>query len=250
MDEVPKKLPIHVAVIMDGNGRWAHARGLPRTQGHMEGAESARAVAKCCVEFGIPYLTLYAFSTENWRRPQDEVEFLMLHLARFLVERREELAQNSIRLQAIGRIGELPEAVQRELRGTMEATRNASALTLTLALNYGSRSEIVDACRELAARVQAGALAPDQIDEERISGCLYTRDVPDPDLLIRTGGERRVSNFLLWQISYAELCLTDVLWPDFRREAFLETLRDYAKRERRFGGLAEAHSKGEADTPR
>jgi len=250
MDEVPKKLPIHVAVIMDGNGRWAHARGLPRTEGHMQGAESARAISKCCVEFGIPYLTLYAFSTENWRRPQEEVDFLMVQLARFLVEQRDEMLENSIRLQAIGRIRELPEAVQRELQGTMEATRNGSALTLTLALNYGARSEIIDACKELVALAQAGVLAPGQIDEDRVSGCLYTRDIPDPDLLIRTGGERRVSNFLLWQISYAELCLTDVLWPDFRREAFLETLRDYAKRERRFGSLAEADRQGEAKTPR
>ena len=250
MDDVPQKLPTHVAVIMDGNGRWAHAHGLPRTEGHLEGAESARVIANCCAELRIPYLTLYAFSTENWRRPEEEVSFLMEQLARFLVERRDEMIENDIRLQAIGRIGELPEAVQLELRRTTEATRSGSALTLVLALNYGARSEIVDACRKLAAEVQAGRLAPGQIDEARISGCLYTRDIPDPDLLIRTGGESRVSNFLLWQISYAELCITYVLWPDFRREEFLAALRDYAKRERRFGRVAEANRQGEAKTPR
>jgi undecaprenyl diphosphate synthase len=170
----------------------------------------------------------------------------MEQLVRFFVERRDEMVENGIRLDAIGRIGELPDAVQRELRRTGEATRDGSALTLLLALNYGGRSEIVDACKELARQVQAGRLAPDDIDEASISGCLYTRGIPDPDLLIRTGGERRVSNFLLWQISYAELCITDVLWPDFRREEFLDALCDYAKRERRFGRVAGADRNREA----
>lgn len=250
MDDVPQNLPAHVAVIMDGNGRWAHARMMPRAAGHLEGAESARVIVKCCVELGIPYLTLFAFSTENWQRPQDEVNFLMEQLTNFLVERRDELVENGVRLKAVGRTDELPEAVQRELRNTEEATRSGSALTLLLALNYGARSEIVDACKELAAKVQAGRLSPEEIGEDHISSHLYTAGIPDPDLLIRTGGERRLSNFLLWQISYAELHISDVLWPDFRRDEFLDVLRDYAVRERRFGRLTVADQQGEAKTPR
>jgi len=237
VDAQMKSRPTHVAIVMDGNGRWAKARGLPRTRGHVAGAESARTIARACCKLGVPYLTLYAFSTENWRRPAAEVRFLMRHLCKFLVERRSEMVREGIRLQAIGRIGELPKSVQRELQRTAEATRGGSKLTLTLALNYGGRSEIADACRRIAERVRDGELAPEQIDEERVAAHLYTAGMPDPDLLVRTGGEMRVSNFLLWQISYAEMYVTDVLWPDFGEEQFAEALRVYAGRDRRFGGV-------------
>jgi len=239
---VLQNLPTHVAIVMDGNGRWARARRLPRTRGHLAGAESARTVAKCCVELGIPYLTLYAFSTENWARPASEVRFLMQHLRRFLVERRAELVDNGIRLRGIGRIEGLPASVRRALEQTEEATRSGTALLLSLAVNYGARSELADACRRLAHQVRAGKLAPEDIDERRIAECLYTAGIPDPDLLIRTGGERRLSNFLLWQISYAELYITDILWPDFGRQEFLEAIREYGRRERRFGRVGEADS--------
>jgi undecaprenyl diphosphate synthase len=240
MSDVPNKLPVHVAVIMDGNGRWARARRLPRTRGHIEGAEKARAIVKCCVELGIPWLTLYTFSTENWDRPAAEVSFLMRQLRRFLVQEREELIQNDIRFLSIGRIDGLPGYVRKELDKTQNLTRDGKALTLLLALNYGARSELVDAFRKLAGQVRDGLLSPEDVDEERIGQSLYTAGVPDPDLLIRTGGECRVSNFLLWQISYTELYMTDVLWPDFGREEFLSALREFAGRERRFGRTSNA----------
>ena len=242
--EIQDQLPAHLAVIMDGNGRWARRHGLPRTEGHKAGAESARVVARCCAEWGIRYLTLYAFSTENWNRPRSEVRFLMQQLRRFLVERRGELKENGIRLRAIGRIEALSPAVRRELAATEEATRDGGNLTLLLALNYGGRAEIVDACRALARRVKDGALVPEEIDEHAFAAHLCTAGVPDPDLLIRTGGEMRVSNFLLWQISYAELYVTDVTWPDFRREQLLEALRSYAARTRRFGRVDSPGGRG------
>jgi len=235
MVEALQNLPAHVAIVMDGNGRWARARHLPRSRGHLAGAKSARTVAKCCVELGIPYLTLYAFSTENWSRPASEVRFLMQHLRRFLAERRGELVENGIRLRGIGRIEELPASVQRELAKTEEMTSGGKALTLSVAVNYGARCEIVDACRKLASRVLAGELGPQDIDEERLADCLYTAGIPDPDLLIRTGGEKRLSNFLLWQVSYSELYITDVLWPAFGRKEFLKAIQEYASRDRRFG---------------
>lgn len=237
MDDLPDNLPDHVAIVMDGNGRWAEARGLPRTEGHSAGAESARNVAECCVKFDIPHLTLYAFSTENWSRPDKEVRFLMKRLRQFLLERRDEMVEQGIRLRAIGRTEELPMLVRRELRKTLEATADGDKLTLNLAVNYGSRSEIVDACRALAREVQEGELAPEDIDEGRLSDHLYTSGQPDPDLFIRTGGEMRLSNFLLWQLSYAELHITDVLWPDFGEEEFLAALQDFSARNRRFGGI-------------
>jgi len=240
MDDVPENRPKHVAIVMDGNGRWARARHLPRTRGHLAGAETARTVAKCCVDFGIPYLTLYAFSTENWSRPASEVSFLMSQLRRVLAERRDELVEHGIRLKAIGRIRELPAIVRRELEETERVTRDGTVLTVTLALNYGSRAEIVDACRNLAAQVQHGRLAPEAIDEALLESALYTAGTPDPDLWIRTGGEKRLSNFLLWQASYAELYITEALWPDFDREEFLKALREYARRERRFGRVSSA----------
>jgi undecaprenyl diphosphate synthase len=237
MDELPTNPPAHVAIVMDGNGRWAEARDLPRTEGHSRGAQSARTVAECCVDFGVSYLTLYAFSTENWQRPDKEVRFLMRRLRQFLIERRDEMIEQGIRLQAIGRTEDLPLMVRREMRKTLDATKGGDKLTLNLAVNYGARSEIVDACRSLAGRVADGELTPEQIDEELLSNSLYTAGQPDPDLLIRTGGEMRLSNFLLWQLSYAEIYVTDILWPDFGREEFLQALHEYARRERRYGGL-------------
>ncbi|MFP4176706.1 MAG: isoprenyl transferase [Candidatus Brocadiia bacterium] len=237
MAEVPEKRPQHVAIIMDGNGRWARQRDLPRTEGHSAGAETARSISKCCVKYGISYLTLYAFSTENWRRPDSEVRFLMKRLRDFLVERRDEMVEEGIALQAIGRTGELPRYVQRELARTLEATQGGENLVLNLAVNYGARSEIVDACRAIARDAAAGEIRPDEVDEELMAEHMYTAGQPDPDLLIRTGGEMRLSNFLLWQVCYAELYVTETLWPDFDEEQFVDALNDYAARERRFGGL-------------
>ena len=239
MTEPPEKLPRHVAIIMDGNGRWAKQRGLPRNEGHLAGAESAAAVARCCGDLKVPFLTLYAFSTENWRRPRGEVQFLMSSLRRFLREKRKEFLENDIRLMPIGALDELPRGVRSELRKTVEATRQCSAATLVLALNYGSHRELTDAVRAIAQKVQRGELDPDAIDEQTLRQHLYTADLPDPDLLIRTAGEMRLSNFLLWQLSYAELYVTETLWPDFGREEFMEALREYARRERRFGALRE-----------
>ncbi len=246
MSEPADKLPRHVAIIMDGNGRWARRRGLPRNRGHLAGMESARAVAKCCAEMKIPVLTLYAFSTENWNRPRTEVRFLMSNLRRFLKDRRKEFVDNDIRVRAIGDIAGLPEPVQKELRVTEEATQSGSALTLVVALNYGSHREIADAVREIARRVQRAELEPDDITEATIEQHLYTAGLPAPDLLIRTGGEMRLSNFLLYQLSYAELYVTDTLWPDFREEEFREALKEFARRERRFGALRDGGATPEA----
>ena len=240
MDIPQEKLPRHVAVIMDGNGRWARARNLPRREGHTAGAESAKKISECCGDFGIPYLTLYAFSTENWKRPPTEVTFLMSQLKKYLQDEREGFIENDIRFRSIGRIDELPDGVRQEVRKTERLTRECDSHTVIVALNYGGRPEVVDACKSIARQVQSGELEPEEITESVVNGHLYTDGIPDPDLLIRTGGERRVSNFLLWQISYAELYFTDVLWPDFHREAFLDALRDFAGRERRFGEVKNA----------
>jgi undecaprenyl diphosphate synthase len=237
MSEIPEKLPRHVAVIMDGNGRWARARGLPRNEGHMAGAESARAVAECCADLKIPFLTLYAFSTENWNRPRSEVQFLMSNLRKFLKKHRDDFVENDARVVAIGRVEGLPAAVRREVRATEEATADGRAMTLAVALNYGSRRELADAARAIARKAAAGEIDPGDVDEETLEQHLYTAGLPDPDLLIRTGGEMRLSNFLLYQLSYAELYVTETLWPDFRRDELLEALREFARRERRFGGL-------------
>jgi undecaprenyl diphosphate synthase len=240
MSEPPDKLPRHVAVIMDGNGRWAQRRGLPRTEGHAAGAQSAKVIAEVCLDAKIPVLTFYTFSTENWKRPRAEVQFLMRTLRKFLRDRRAESLTRNVRLMAIGVVDELPKAVQRELRMTVEATRDCDAMTLVLALNYGSRREITDAVRAIALEVKEGRLDPGAVDEETVRRHLYTAGLPDPDLLIRTGGEMRVSNFLLWQLSYAELYVTETLWPDFGREEFAEALREFARRERRFGAVGGA----------
>ncbi len=230
-------LPTHVAIIMDGNGRWAKERHLPRVEGHRHGAESVRAVVRAAGEIGIKFLTLYAFSVENWNRPKDEVDALMRYLARFLKSELAELNRYNVRLEAIGQIYRLPESVQTQLQKTRGALEHNNGLTLTLALSYGGRYEIVEACRSLAAKVKEGQLEPAEINEKAFAEHLYTRHMPDPDLLIRTSGELRISNFLLWQISYAELVVTPTLWPDFRKPQFFEALDEYARRHRRFGAI-------------
>lgn len=228
-------IPLHVAIIMDGNGRWARQRGKPRIFGHRAGAESLRAVLRACRDHGVKYLTVYAFSTENWVRPPDEVSGLMTLLRTFLKKDEHELHENQVRLQVTGRIADLPKAVRAELTRVMDATRHYDKGHLILALSYGGRTEIADAVRAIARNVQAGALEPDQIDEALIARHLYLPDVPDPDLMIRTSGELRLSNFLLWEISYTEFYFTDTLWPDFRESHFAEALADYSRRCRRFG---------------
>jgi undecaprenyl diphosphate synthase len=230
--------PRHVAIIMDGNGRWAKARGLPRIKGHHEGAKSVRAVLHACREIGIEYLTLYAFSVENWVRPEAEVKGLMFLLRKFLRDDEDELHEFQTRFRVIGRIADLPAALQKEVRRVEDATRAYSRHTLTLALSYGGRAELVDATRAIAQKVRAGALDPAKIDETTIHDHLYAPDLPDPDYMIRTSGEQRLSNFLLWQLSYAEFYFTPVLWPDFRREQLLEAVEEYHKRHRRFGDIA------------
>ena len=230
-------IPAHVAIIMDGNGRWAKQRHLPRVEGHRQGAESVRAIVRAAGEAGVKYLTLYAFSVENWSRPKDEVDTLMKYLARYLKNEIGELNRNNVRLEVIGQIYRLPEFVQEQLEKTKAALAKNNGLTLILALSYGGRTEIVEAVRDIAAKAKAGRLEPEEINEQVIAQHLYTRNFPDPDLLVRTSGEMRVSNFLLWQISYAELVVTPTLWPDFRKPQFLEALEEYARRHRRFGGL-------------
>jgi undecaprenyl diphosphate synthase len=233
----PDQLPRHVAVIMDGNGRWAQRRGLPRIIGHRRGIQSVRSVVEESCRLGLDQLTLYCLSVENWKRPPRELEFLMRLLRHFLVVERAELMDQNVRLTMIGRRDGLPNAVLSEFEKTADLTASNDGLTLCLAINYGGRTEIVDAARRLAEEVRAGRLDPDQIDENRVSNYLYTAGMLDPDLLIRTAGEMRISNFLLWQISYAELYVTTTYWPDFRGDNLLEACRAYAARERRFGGL-------------
>jgi undecaprenyl diphosphate synthase len=230
-------LPTHVAIIMDGNGRWAKQRNLPRIEGHRNGAESVRAVVKAAGEAGIKYLTLYAFSVENWNRPKEEVDTLMNYLARYLKNELAELQKSNVCLEVIGQIYRLPEFVQEQLRKTRAALARNNGLTLLLALSYGGRTEIVDAVRAIAGKAKQGKLDPAEINEQTVAQHLYTHKFPDPDLLIRTSGEMRVSNFLLWQISYAELVVTPTLWPDFRKAQFFDALEEYARRHRRFGGV-------------
>jgi undecaprenyl diphosphate synthase len=224
-----------VAIIMDGNGRWAKQRHLPRVEGHRNGVESVRAVVRAAGEVGVKYLTLYAFSVENWNRPKEEVDTLMHYLARFLKSEIGELNRNNVRLEAIGQIYRLPEFVQEQLRKSQTALARNSGLTLILALSYGGRTEIIDAARSIAQKVKDGQLEPAEINEQLVSQHLYTSPYPDPDLLVRTSGEMRISNFLLWQISYAELVVTPTLWPDFRKPQFFEALEEYTQRHRRFG---------------
>jgi undecaprenyl diphosphate synthase len=230
-------LPRHIAIIMDGNGRWAKSRGLTRIAGHRAGAESVRETVRACGELGIGVLTLYAFSVENWRRPEAEVNALMLLLRQYLRGEVSELKKNNVRLNAIGRIGGLPKTVRAELARACAATAGNTGLLLNLAINYGGRTELVDAFRQLAAPLRDGRIRPEDIDEETIGQHLYTAGLPDPDLLIRTSGEMRLSNFLLWQGAYTEIYVTDTLWPDFRRPDLVKAIKEFQKRERRFGGV-------------
>ena len=234
-----QKLPRHVAIIMDGNGRWAKQRGMNRIRGHEEGAESVRVIVRANREIGIPWLTLYAFSEENWRRPKYEVEALMVLLKRFLQSEVKEMLDNGIRFQAIGRIHKLPKDVQRTLLETAERTAPNRNMVLTLALSYGGRQEVTDAVLKMVQRVEAGEIRSSDITEALLSEHLYTATMPDPDLLIRTSGECRISNFLLWQIAYAEIYMTSTYWPDFRKKEYVEALIEYQKRERRFGATGD-----------
>jgi undecaprenyl diphosphate synthase len=240
-------LPRHVAIIMDGNGRWAERRGLSRIEGHRAGIESVRAVVRGAHELGIPLLTLYAFSTENWNRPRSEVDELMRLLEGYLESELAEVHANGIRVRAIGSLDRLPESVRRKVDEAVGRTRDNREMQLVFALSYGGRAEIVEAARRLARDVEQGKVDPAGIDEKVFAAYLYAPDLPDPDLLIRTGGEARVSNFLLWQIAYAELHVTPVMWPDFRKSDLVEALLSYQERDRRYGRVgAPCQSEGES----
>ena len=234
-----KKLPHHLAIIMDGNGRWAKQKGLVRVIGHENGTKSVRETVEACAEIGIKHLTLYAFSTENWNRPKLEVQTLMKLLVKSLKKEIKTLQDNGIKLTAIGCLNDLPKKAQDELNFVQEKTKNNEHMTLTLALSYGSREEIVNVVKELSFKVKNNIISPENIDESIINKHLYTQNLPDVDLLIRTSGEQRISNFLLWQIAYAELYFTDVLWPDFNKQHLIEAIKDYQNRERRFGKTSE-----------
>ncbi|MEK6202241.1 MAG: isoprenyl transferase [Desulfobulbaceae bacterium] len=231
----PARLPAHVAIIMDGNGRWAKKRMFNRVKGHEQGADTVRMAVRVSRELGIDVLTLYAFSTENWQRPETEVSALMSLLKRFLKSEKKDMLKHNIRLNTIGEVERLPNSVNAMLKETMQATENNTGMVLNLALSYGARSEIVRMVQQLSETVAEGKLRPEAIDEEMVSAHLYTRNIPDPDLLIRTSGEMRISNFLLWQIAYAEIYITDTLWPDFTKAEYLQILKDYQGRDRRFG---------------
>lgn len=233
------KLPHHLAVIMDGNGRWAKQKGFFRAVGHENGTKAVREVVEACAEINVPFLTLYAFSTENWNRPKLEVETLMKLLVSSLKKEIKTLQKNNIKLNAIGNIELLPKKAHNELLDVIEKTKNNSRMTLTLALSYGAREEITKTIQEISLKVKNNLISPQNIDEALINDHLYTRNLPDVDLLIRTSGEQRISNFLLWQIAYAELSFTNVLWPDFTKEHLFEAILNYQNRERRFGKTSE-----------
>ena len=239
------RLPRHVAVIMDGNGRWAQKRHLPRIAGHRSGTQSARITIETCTRLKIEALTLYAFSVENWRRPKTEIDFLMALLREYLRKEMPLLQKNEIRMRFLGRIDELPSGVQNDVRDAMEQTAENKGMVLCVALNYGGRAEIVDAMNAILSEPNGHHGASQRITEEQVSRHLYTEGLPDPDLLIRTSGEMRVSNFLLWQIAYAEIFVTETLWPDFNRARLLEALLEYQKRERRYGGIREGEPSDE-----
>jgi len=243
------EIPAHIAIIMDGNGRWAKRRGLPRAAGHKKGVDTVRDIVEACAEIGVKYLTLYTFSTENWNRPKDEVSTLMRLLLSSLKARLRELDKNDIKLTSVGDLSSLPVEVQKQLRTDIEKTKNNKRMTLNLALSYSGRWELIKAVKSISEQVAEGKLNPDDIDEKIISDNLTTRDLPDPDLLIRTSGEFRVSNFLLWQIAYTEFVILDVLWPDFKREHLYNSIKEFQNRERRFGKVSEQiqNSKGIKD---
>jgi undecaprenyl diphosphate synthase len=246
----PQRLPAHIAIIMDGNGRWARSRHLPRVAGHKAGMESVRSAVETCARLGIGALTLYAFSVENWKRPRAEVEMLWRLLGVYLERELGNMIEQNIRLSAMGRLDELPRVVQHELDSAMRATSNNTGMRLNVALNYGGRTELADAVNAIIEEARAdGSLSRLKVDEQMIAARLYTAGLPDPDLLIRTSGEMRISNFLLWQIAYSELYVTETLWPDFRREHLLDALLDFQKRDRRFGGLSPAVHPAEAESP-
>jgi len=235
----PNRLPRHIAIIMDGNGRWAKKKSLSRISGHMKGVDAVKEVVTACRELGIKVLTLYAFSIENWKRPAEEVTALMKLLREYLIKESEEMIQNNIRLNAIGRLEDLPSDVQDVLKETMEKTEKCDGMTLNLALSYGGRSEILHAIHEILSDFRKGRIQSEEMSIQRFSQYLWTKGLPDPDLLIRTSGELRVSNFLLWQIAYTELYVTETLWPDFDRDELLKAIADYQSRERRFGMTSE-----------
>lgn len=239
-----KRLPSHVAIIMDGNGRWAQRRHLPRIAGHRAGMKRVRDVIDTCARLYLPCLTLYAFSLENWRRPEAEVDFLMRLLREYLKRELPEIHKNNIQLLIIGRTEQLPESVRKDITDAMRQTARNTGMKLAVALNYGGRAELTDAFNAMLDHARANGLTAFRADEQSISDHLYTAGLPDPDLLIRTSGEMRVSNFLLWQIAYAEIYVTETLWPDFSRARLLEALIDYQKRERRYGGLGTGRNKG------
>lgn len=230
-----EKLPNHVAVIMDGNGRWAENKGLPRFMGHRRGVDALKALLRCCKDWGIPALTAYAFSTENWHRPMPEVEFLMTLFERVLKRELDEMTEEGVQIRFVGDLDALPESLRLEIDRAMEATKSNHKIQFNVATNYGGRREIIHACRSIALAAQKGQLDPAEIDESVFEKFLYTAGLGDPDLLIRTSGEMRVSNFLLWQMAYSELYVTDTLWPDFDRTAFYHALQSYQSRKRRFG---------------
>ena len=246
----PARLPRHVAIIMDGNGRWAQRRGLSRIEGHRRGKESVRAVVETARRLGIPYLSVFAFSTENWQRPPREVNALMALLRRYLRTEVKRLMKNEVRVRPIGDLSRLPDAVRRELEDVAALTRDNHRLVVGLCVSYGGREDIIEATRRLAGRVQTGALDPAAIDQERFAAELGTAGMPDPDLLIRTSGEMRISNFFLWQLAYTELYVTETLWPDFREQAFVDALVHYQQRERRFGLTSEQQERGRAGAAR
>jgi len=233
------RLPVHVAVIMDGNGRWAKKQHLNRIKGHEKGAESVRTILRACREIGIPVLTLFAFSTENWQRPKAEVTALMGLLKKFLRSEAKTMIENNIRLNAIGQLERFPKDVQKSIQDVMDKTQQNDGLLLNIALSYGGRADIQKMVCDIAAKVKAGEIDPLKISPEMISDYLYTRSVPDPDLLIRTSGEMRISNFFLWQIAYTELYITKTLWPDFSKEEFISILKEFQQRSRRYGKVSE-----------
>jgi len=234
-----EKLPHHLAIIMDGNGRWAEKRSLDRVEGHRQGAESVRTIVRASREIGVPYLTLFAFSSENWNRPRPEVDALMILLKHYLSSELQEMLDRQIRLLAVGELSRLPKEVQTTLSDAMKKTAHGTGMTLTLALSYGGRDDILQAIRRLMSHCQDRSLTPQEITEELFSKFLWTANLPDPDLLIRTSGEMRISNFLLWQLAYAEIYFTPTLWPDFSKEEFIQALLSYQNRERRFGLTSE-----------
>ena len=234
-DLLPGRMPSHVAVIMDGNGRWAKSRGLPRVMGHRKGVDTLKKLLRCCRDWGIDALTAYAFSTENWGRPTREVDFLMTLFERVLRQELKEMMEEDVRIQFVGNLGALPETLQKEIDRAVTQTQNNTGIRFSVATNYGGREEILQACRAIATQVKQGDIQPEDIDESLFSRHLYTCDVSDPDLLIRTSGEMRISNFLLWQLAYSEFYITDTLWPDFDTDEFHQAMKAFQMRDRRFG---------------